>query len=940
MESDISSDEIVSRVDDDRVPTERLVDHADAVASRARWLATGDNGGGSSDASILAPVGQLHDAGKAVPAFQRYIRTGNAPGQRKYTYHARLGAFALAYVLDERGVADREVLAGWAAVLRHHGTLPDLAGATIETIRSELDGDNNAWVSQQIAAIDDSERSRAVFDGLLDRASDGTVGWSDFREAMNDGAVYDVLLRSLGVRTGGRPRTSHADRATIPDGTYDRTIRLWSALTFADKTVASSVGRDHLVPEPLDLAPLDTHVDGKLSETDVDDDRIRAAASGAVDPTNEASLNALREASRRRVRRTAPDLLEHDIGLLTLPTGLGKTFSGITGAFELRDEIRRARGLDAPPLVVYALPYTSIIEQTREIFETDVFDADPTGRTFTTHHSLTETVTYTDNERASGGDPDGDDEEARAKLLGESWRSGVVLTTFVQLIESLAGPSNAAGLKLPALHDAVVVLDEPQAVPKPWWEAVRRLSRTLVDGFDARIVSMTATQPTLFTEGEFDTLSLLSSGEAGDEFKRRAYESVSRVRYRLDDSIETLTESDSGRAVSHAAAADRLIETALSADRTEEASVLSVCSTVASSRTLTEQVTERAALFGCHSEHIGTAYQTVLNDIESVDDSGSESVTPHPDPECLANETLRELGFTETSDGSWDRIADSDTSLLVGTFNARYRPLDRRVLIRVAEELSTIGVPFVFVSTQAIEAGVDISFTHAFRDVAPLDSVVQTAGRCNRSFEWGVEGGTVTVWCLDSPDEEDSTLPAQYIYPESGHLATIARILLDTDAETDGEEIPATTIELEAVEEYFQFVEERGFIDEDLESWIDRCDAEQLGRESLLGDDYETVDVLVSATEADDRRLERLREGFDTFEGLGYERLSQLDWMRVSVSVREIEELSMHARVDGSSRQSSDINVFCHPVDHGNGSYKLDGGGFVVTEGSVVNRFT
>lgn len=64
--------------------------------------------------------------------------------------------------------------------------------------------------------------------------------------------------------------------------------------------------------------------------------------------------------------------------------------------------------------------------------------------------------------------------------------------------------------------------------------------------------------------------------------------------------------------------------------------------------------------------------------------------------------------------------------------SSRLCPQHRREKLASIHQRLREGLPCRLVSTQLIEAGVDVDFPIAFRALGPLDSIIQTAGRCNR----------------------------------------------------------------------------------------------------------------------------------------------------------------------------------------------------------------
>lgn len=904
----------------------RLDAHNRVVAERARRLFEDPE---TDEGVYIRAAAALHDFGKATPQFQAYVRpTESSNDPNEETAHARLGALTTWYALGELGAADRDRLAGTLAVARHHQAIPDAAQYTAETLAKAFEQTEGA-IQSQLDAIDDEWPEAAS--KLLEQAGVESPDWDAFFEYATAGDVADEL-RSLSADKVFESLDVRADY--LPERLYDRTLRYWSAITLADKSHAMDIPEEKVFD--LDI------LDGDAIEAYVEAIRTDPPANEL-----EAQLNDDRERARRQATRGVHEWLADDgpaIATLTLPTGLGKTFTGLSAAFETRDILAQQGDDDQKRPIIYALPYTSVIEQTREIFEDpDLWGADPEQSALTVHHYLSQTLVQHD--QFESGDVSETDGET-AGFLGEAWRDGTILTTFVQLFESLTGPTNSQGLKLPALRGSVVILDEPQALPTDWWDGIERLLALLVEEYDTRVIAMTATQPTLVRN--LKTESLLDAGQAHHKDdcerceakrdyetaltpaeKESYYETAQRVRYTID---ETALSKQVGVEESHVGyheAADRII------GATEVGgSTLAVCNTIRSSRTLTEELDARSGF-----SHLGNEIQAILEEwgvsaVSGTQSDGGSTV------ENIVDEVLNRFQDSIEWDGTGER-----TALL--TLNSRYRPFDREIIIELADRLSTATTPLVLVSTQAIEAGVDLSFQRVFRDLAPLDSIVQAAGRCNRSYEWGEEAGHVNVWLLADPAEETPTSPssdppAHYVYERKsetdripGHLSLISSVLAGIP---NHENATDAVVSRDAVSEYFKELESQSLWNSDLHEAIDDAQGRWLGQQSLIGG-HETRDVMVGVSEPDRHQMSTMSERLAVGDPSGYDQLQAAASLRVSLPKSVIEETPRLNRLDKQQRNSDGVQVF-EFLGAGGLEYDLMKGGLFKPEGSVTDRFT
>ena len=354
--------------------------------------------------------------------------------------------------------------------------------------------------------------------------------------------------------------------------------------------------------------------------------------TGQVRSTSEADIavNDARNALWDMVISSAA--AEPGLFTLTAPTGSGKTLAMLKFALEhaKRNGLKR---------VVLAVPYLSIIEQTAAIYRA-IFQEFPNNFVLE-HHSLA----------GLGSEEAKDDAEAvseRARrLLSENWDAPIIITTNVQLLESLFSNRPSACRKLHNLMEAVIMFDEaqtlPQALAVPTLATLSHLSQT----YRSTVVFATATQPA-FDALDNAVTKLVPVGwhpvEAAPDHAR-LYDVLRRYAVRWPKERETKEWST------------------LASEIRNEKQVLCVVNLKSHAAALLEEIKSDDAVF-----HLST------------------------------------------------------------NLCAYHR---RFVLDEVRARLKE-GEPCKLISTQCVEAGVDVDFPIVYRALSPLDAIAQAAGRCNR----------------------------------------------------------------------------------------------------------------------------------------------------------------------------------------------------------------
>jgi CRISPR-associated endonuclease/helicase Cas3 len=325
---------------------------------------------------------------------------------------------------------------------------------------------------------------------------------------------------------------------------------------------------------------------------------------------------------------------------LPAPTGSGKTIT--SAGFALHHAARRRKAR-----VIVAVPFLTITEQNAEVYRQLLGE-----QTVLEHHSQTEF-----DESGSG---------RRLRLAAENWDAPFVVTTTVQLFDSLFGRKPARSRKLHRLANSVLVLDEVQALPISLLVPILDALKLLTEHFGTTVLLTSATQPT------FDALSVWSALDVRNLVDRpvELFRRLRRARYEWwVDPKPDLAE--------------------VAGQVAEQRQALVVVNTVDQARRMF-------------------------------------------------------------------RLLQGRADVPVRHLSTRMCPAHRRAVLDEVRALLADGEPVLLVSTQLIEAGVDVDFPVVFRALAPAESLQQAAGRANREGRRD-EPGRVIVF-----DASDAAVPRFY----------------------------------------------------------------------------------------------------------------------------------------------------------------------------------
>ena len=398
--------------------------------------------------------------------------------------------------------------------------------------------------------------------------------------------------------------------------------------------------------------------------------------SGSVDIILAKKQKTDTSVLRNQVRKTViqklelPDILQRKIFTLTAPTGVGKTLTALDFALKLREKIYKTENY--LPQIIYALPFINIIEQ-----GLDEYQKTMPGVNILAHYQYADIFENVTSKKENEEENDTDYHKKLMQL--DTWQSDIVITSFVQFFQTLIGNKNKILKKFNHLAGAIVILDEVQTLRLEQIPLIGASLYYLSKFLGTRILLMTATKPKIFELAYREILKDEKNINSIDEQDKQFFNKGEPEYLELLHNNKNIYESYK------------------------------------------------------RTKIVPRIKDKLKDEQKFIEQIFSKEWSERNNPSCLlvVNKVSRSIALHRAVK---DYLTKNNLSNPLYYLSTNIVPCHRlKIIQKIKEDLNPLKPKFpILISTQVVEAGVDLDFDMGFRDLAPIDSIVQVAGRINR----------------------------------------------------------------------------------------------------------------------------------------------------------------------------------------------------------------
>lgn len=653
-------------VKEDIVKEQLLLDHLFAVAHQS-----GEAGAQIELGSVCMLIGLLHDLGKYSEKFQRYIE-----GQIKdKVNHSSAGALVLAhiahFVMKEYGIDTDNKKTKLChlylemmqyVILAHHG-LYDVMDTNAD-YRTEL---RMAFAKD---AKYDFEGEGLRFFPFLNQQYEKQYGQTIealFLKGFEEFQCMDEKIKQL-ARIGDSNQTIKSKRLQFY---YGALVRLLLSL-LKDADIYDSANCFRIIQDKIYTDEEKCVIWEGMCES------IEALYEKFAVSANESELDLLRTELANEIYAFAK---QHGMGAyqLAIPVGSGKTLAALRYALTILKEFQGER-------FFYCTAFLSVLEQNANEIK-EVLGSENEVHLLEHHSNV-----VNENINGSSDESKVDRQEYDvSEYLKESWEAPGILTTIVQLSNTLFKDKSANLRRFSKLIHSVIIIDEIQSLPAKAIYNFNLMTNFLTHIMGCNILHCTATQPNL------DNANVLRYpciyGDSSQHGKLAEQNAVGG-----SDDAQKTDYSESCKSII------KEIKNMEVFDRVDYFSLLG--------EDLKQQLDEDALV-----QHIKGEMKSEMSTLVVLNtkkDVGSVFATLCKDSDVREEDW--EIFYLTTNQCPIHRLANIK------------RIKTRLCAIRAGEDQRKL----ICVSTRLIEAGVNLDFDLVYRAIAGLDSIVQCGGRCNR----------------------------------------------------------------------------------------------------------------------------------------------------------------------------------------------------------------